>query len=379
MKFNEVREVAPGVFFRYSAISATDLAVPFGGSNNIWILFDDYVLVIDANFPKEAADVIAAIRKTTDKPIRYVVDTHHHGDHAYGNAVFAAAGATIVAQANCAQEMRIDGPKEFREAGRGPTGRKDVAQSTLKVPNLIFDDKMVLDDGKRRVEIYFFGHAHTFGDAFAYLPHEKILCTGDACVNGAFNYLGQGDSASWIKVMERAQQLDAQLILPGHGPLAGKEACLKSRNTIFVDLRACCQALAENKPIADVISSIDMPWYKEWTGVNPTGENIRFVYAELTGRTKRWRFSTPPPSPWSGGSAWADQERSWMDETEAHCRAEPDARSLGRVETRCSRSRIHPGAHSRGCCHGCARRRRRDRILHRGHREGSSQTALDSQ
>jgi glyoxylase-like metal-dependent hydrolase (beta-lactamase superfamily II) len=72
MKFDEVREVAPGVFFRYSAISPTDSSV-FGGSNNIWVVFDEYVAVIDANFPKEAADVIAAIRKTTKKPIRYVL------------------------------------------------------------------------------------------------------------------------------------------------------------------------------------------------------------------------------------------------------------------------------------------------------------------
>src|SRR5437764_1471028 len=217
MKFNDVAEIAPGVFFRYSDIRVPFDPITFAGSNNIWIVFEDYVMVYDANFPKEAGDVVAAIRKTTDKPIRYVLDSHHHGDHAYGNAVFAAAGATVVAQTNCARLLRIDGPKEFREAGRGPTGRKDVAESTLKVPNLIFDDKMVLDDGKRRVEFYFLGHAHTAGDAFAYLPHEKILCTGDACVNGAFNYLGHADTASWIRVMERAQQLDVQMVLPGHG------------------------------------------------------------------------------------------------------------------------------------------------------------------
>src|SRR5947208_12087231 len=122
MKFNEVKEVAPGVFFRYSAISATDKNVVFGGSNNIWVVFEDYVVVIDANFPKEASDVIEAIKKTTDKPIRYVLDTHHHGDHSYGNAVFGQAGASIVAQANCARLLRIDGPKEFKEAGRGPAG-----------------------------------------------------------------------------------------------------------------------------------------------------------------------------------------------------------------------------------------------------------------
>ena len=87
MKFDDVKEVAPGVFFRYSSISANDPKIPFGGSNNIWIVFKEYVVVVDANFPKEAEDVLAAIKKTTKKPIKYVLDTHHHGDHAYGNAV----------------------------------------------------------------------------------------------------------------------------------------------------------------------------------------------------------------------------------------------------------------------------------------------------
>src|SRR5438874_9557501 len=98
MQFGEVKKVAEGVYFRYSSISATDKNIPFGGSNNIWVVFEDYVVVIDANFPREAEDVIAEIRKTTKKPIRYVFDTHHHGDHAYGNAIFAREGASVVAQ-----------------------------------------------------------------------------------------------------------------------------------------------------------------------------------------------------------------------------------------------------------------------------------------
>src|SRR5260370_14779171 len=109
MKFNEVREIAPGVFFRYSSISATDKSVVFGGSNNTWVVFQDFVVVIDANFPKEAGDVLEAVKKTTDKPVRYVFDTHHHGDHAFGNDVFARAGASVIAQANCARILRTDG------------------------------------------------------------------------------------------------------------------------------------------------------------------------------------------------------------------------------------------------------------------------------
>jgi len=288
MKFNEVKEVAPGVFFRYSAISATDKSIVFGGSNNIWIVFEDYVVVIDANFPKEAGDVSEAVKKTTDKPIRYVLDTHHHGDHAYGNAVFARAGAGIVAQTNCARLLRIDGPKEFAEAGRGPTGRPDVRGGTLKVPNLVFDDKLVLDDGKQRVEFLFRGHAHTAGDAFAYLPRHKILCTGDACVNGAFNFMGHADSASWIRVLEQLQQLDVKMICPGHGSVAGKDL-LEKQKRYFVELRGQVkQGIDAGKDFEDIQKSIDMPWYKEWTGTTPAPDNIKHVYGELTGRIMPW-------------------------------------------------------------------------------------------
>lgn len=223
MKFNEVREIAPGVFFRYSDIRIPFDLATFGGSNNIWIVFEDYVMVYDANFPKEAGDVIKAIRKTTNKPIRYVMDSHHHGDHAYGNAIFAKEGATIISSANTAKLLRVNGPKEFAEAGKGKDGRKDIADSYLKVPDLIFDEKLVFEDSKQRVELYFFGHAHTAGDGFLYLPKHKILCTGDACTNGPFNYVGHGDSASWVRVMEKAQQLDVKIVCPGHGPLAGKD------------------------------------------------------------------------------------------------------------------------------------------------------------
>jgi phosphoglycerate dehydrogenase-like enzyme/glyoxylase-like metal-dependent hydrolase (beta-lactamase superfamily II) len=288
MKFNDVKEIAPGVFFRYSSIGPEGSKIPFGGSNNIWVVMEDYVIVFDANFPKEAGDVIKDIKKTTDKPIRYVLDSHHHGDHAYGNAVFAKEGATVVAQANCVRWLRDKGAEEFAEAGRPPKGRKDIRESSLKVPSLVFDDKLVLDDGKQRVELLFLGHAHTPGDAFLYLPKHKILCTGDACVNGAFNYMGHSDSASWIRVLEKAQQLDVKIICPGHGPMAGKDLLAKQRK-YFVELRKQVKkGIDAGKDIADIIKSIDMPWYKEWTTVTPAGDNIKHVYAELTGRIMPW-------------------------------------------------------------------------------------------
>ena len=124
MKFNEVKEIAPGVFFRYSSISATDPKIPFGGSNNIWVVFKDYVVVIDANFPKEAGDVVAAIKKTTNKPIRYVLDTHHHGDHAYGNCVWAKEGAQDRRLRPTAPAPEDQRPEAVGRRRQGPQGHQ---------------------------------------------------------------------------------------------------------------------------------------------------------------------------------------------------------------------------------------------------------------
>ncbi|MBI3407949.1 MAG: MBL fold metallo-hydrolase [Planctomycetes bacterium] len=316
MNFNDVREIAPGIFFRYSAISATDQNVVFGGSNNIWVVMEDYVVVFDANFPKEAGDVIEAVKKTTDKPIRYVLDSHHHGDHAYGNAVFTKAGASIVAQTHCARLLRISGPQEFADAGKGATGRKDVAASFLKVPDIIFDEKLILDDGKNRVEFLFLGHAHTAGDAFMYLPKHKVLCTGDACTNGPFNYMGHSDSASWIRVLDKAMQLDVKMVCPGHGPLAGPEV-LKKQQRYFSELREQVRkGIDAGKELDDILKTIEMPWHKEWTGIeaNTRKDETRHVYDELLGRIMPWDLVEDfgiyeGPSPTKKTSGWTAPKR----------------------------------------------------------------------
>ncbi len=315
MKFNEVKEVAPGVFFRYSSIHATDKSVRFGGSNHIWVVFEDFVVVIDANFPKQATDALKDIKKTTDKPIRYVLDTHHHGDHAYGNAVWAKEGATIIGQTNCFRLLRTVGPDQWRQAAEGKDGKTfGVADSVLKTPSLVFDDRLVLDDGKQRVEFLFFGHAHTPGDAVAYLPQHKILCTGDACVNGAFNFMGHSDTASWIRVLEKMEQLDVKMICPGHGPVAGKDLLARQKR-YFQDLRANVKKGIDDKKSPDEIAKgLNLPWYQEWTGTTPSPDNVKHVFAELTGKINHSQLGMNLDFPegdsyWRGTPGWTPPRR----------------------------------------------------------------------
>ena len=289
MKFNDVVQIAPDVFFRYSSISATDPKVPFGGSNNIWIVFKEFVVVIDANFPKEAGDVIADIRKTTKKPIKYVLDTHHHGDHAYGNCIWSKEGAKIVAHSSAARLLKINGPKAWEEAAKD---RKDLKENQLKQADITFDDKYVIDDGTQRVEFLHFGHCHTAGDAVAYLPKSKILCTGDACVNGAFNYMGHSNSASWIKNLKEMEKLEINMVCPGHGSVAHKDLLAKQR-TYFEDMRSAVAAgIAAKKTLEEITMSLDMAWYKQWTGkaARDIKDNVKHVYDELQGKIKHERL-----------------------------------------------------------------------------------------
>jgi cyclase len=276
-----VTEVAPGVFFR-----KTMTQPKFIGCNQGWVIFKDFVLVIDANFPDQADEVIRLIRKTTDKPIRYVFDTHYHGDHADGNQKFSAIGATAVASENSRLLFDTKGIAGFEKA------KKDNPQVygslDYQKPVLYFPRKLVVDDGNQRVELIHFGHAHTAGDAVAWLPKAGLLFTGDACVNGPFNYTGDGNTASWIRVVAEMQKLPVKQVCPGHGEMGGPEV-LEKQKRYFVELREAVQQLIDKgRTLAEIKEQIDVPFYKEWTGVDvkKQAENIEFVYSELAGSGK---------------------------------------------------------------------------------------------
>src|SRR6476619_5123126 len=105
-----VKQIASGVWFREGELADK------GHCNNIWIEMKDYLIVVDANFPSGAEACLADIKKTSQKPVKYVFDTHHHGDHAYGNPVWTKLGATTLATAGVAEEMKRYEPQRWQEA-----------------------------------------------------------------------------------------------------------------------------------------------------------------------------------------------------------------------------------------------------------------------
>lgn len=218
---NQAQELAPGVWFHEGDIGRK------GHCNNGWVVFEDHVLVIDANFPSGAQKVLPKIRAQTDRPIRFVFDTHHHGDHAYGNQFWHEQGAAVLAHEGVLAEMKrfetgyfTTTPGRWEDTAKQ---RPDVAQSRLRPPALLFAKEMILEDRRHRVELRHFGVAHTRGDGFAWLPTERILFTGDACVNGPYNFMGDGHTGDWVTTLEAARALNPKLVCPGHGLMGGPE------------------------------------------------------------------------------------------------------------------------------------------------------------
>lgn len=242
---NKVETVAKDVYFHEGDIGRK------GHCNNGWIVFKDYVLVVDANFPSGAEEVLPKIRSITDKPIRFVFDTHQHGDHAYGNQTFADAGAVPVAHEGVLEGFRKFEPQRWNDTAKN---RKDVQNSKPKAPTLLFRRDLIFDDGEHRLELLHFGVAHTHGDGFGWMPKEKILFTGDAAVNGAYNYAGDAQILEWINTLAAVQKLGAQKVCPGHGPMGGPEILEDQRN-YFIAVRDGVKALKDSGKTPDQVKA----------------------------------------------------------------------------------------------------------------------------
>jgi cyclase len=245
-----MKSIVPGVWF-----SEGDLATQ-GHCNNIFIEMKDYLIVVDANFPSGAQLALDNAKKVSKKPVKYVFDTHHHGDHAYGNPVWTKAGATTLAYKGVTEEMKRYEPARWQAAAKD---RKDVAAlklPTAEPPTQTFDKSpFILKDDTREVQFHFFGWAHTRGDGFVYLPKEKVVCTGDAAVNGPYNYTADAHIGNWPTVIGAVQKLDVAHVLPGHGLPGGKEI-LSGQAQFMTELhKTVADAIKAGKKMENVIGS----------------------------------------------------------------------------------------------------------------------------
>lgn len=245
------------------------------------IIGDDGVMVIDTlTAPLHAANFISAIRKVTDKPFRHVVNTHHHGDHVNGNQYFMPA--EVVAHPYCREEVLkiVPGPALWPKRDGWAEGTEP---RRIVPPVTTFENKMTYHYGKTVVELIFMGPAHTYGDIVAYLPQHKIMFAGDIAFYYVAPFAQNAHVTKWLETIDRIMKMDVETIVPGHGPIGGKNE-LAEMGEYFVVLKREAKkrfdsAMSPGRAAAD----IEMGKYDNWIGPERIVMDTVRLYAEFSG------------------------------------------------------------------------------------------------
>jgi glyoxylase-like metal-dependent hydrolase (beta-lactamase superfamily II) len=195
-----VQKIADGVW----------AAQPNTGANVGWFLLGDEVVAVDSGPDEASAKVILQkIAETAGKPVRYLIITHAHGDHAGGAPAFAAAGAQIIADEHAAAGIA------------GLLQRADARPN----PFLLISERLSFLGGPRRVGISWLGAGHSASDLVIILPDDKVLFTGDLAVTSRLPYMQSQDAdpKNWEKILPRLAAIDADRIIPGHGDIGPRQ------------------------------------------------------------------------------------------------------------------------------------------------------------
>ena len=229
-----------------------------GGNIGVFIS-DDVVYVIDSQFADMSPAILQTIASFTTKPIRFLINTHWHGDHVGGNSNFAAIGSSIIAHQNVYKRLLN---RHFDSLGKP----KGALQKNI-LPKITFTHQLELQaDINRPILIFHVENAHTDGDSILYSSADNVLHMGDVFFNGRYPYIDISSGGSidgMIQGINRALVLcdDATVIIPGHGPI-GTPSDLKEHRDMLVKIRKrIFNAIQEGKTLSE---TQDLSPTKEW-------------------------------------------------------------------------------------------------------------------
>jgi cyclase len=197
------------------------------GGNVAVFVTDEGVVLVDDMFDRNHANILTQVRSITDKPLRYVVNTHQHDDHAGGDLKMLPI-AEVIAHQNVRKNLEHIKQPYYEDTPGTPIG----------LPRLTFSDQLSIHLGGTEVRAYYFGRGHTSGDAIIYFPELRVIHTGDLFLGGRFggrnepgkprgvniyvDYAQGGSFIEWSRTLERTLALDFDTVVPGHGPLSTK-------------------------------------------------------------------------------------------------------------------------------------------------------------
>ena len=228
----ELTKIADNVYAYVGVKNASPLN-SFGANAGI-VVGNDGVLVVDTLISaKEAQRFLADIRKITDKPIKYVVNTHYHLDHAFGNSEFAKLGAMIISTDADRRNLVQYGEETLKGAGNFGLGAQDMEGTSIVLPDITFTDRMTIHLGGETVEFIYVVPSHTTGSVLTYIPRHKILFSGDVLFTDFHPFMADGNVNGWIENLDFIAEMEVAAIIPGHGPLSTKKDVKEIRDYLL--------------------------------------------------------------------------------------------------------------------------------------------------
>ena len=251
----------------------------------------DGVFIIDDQLKPLTDQLIAAIRKIDDRPVRFVINTHYHGDHVGGNEALGEAGSVIIAHDNIRRRMSTDQFNHFFNA-------TTPAYPPASLPVVTFNDRVTLHLNGEAVAVHHVPRGHTDGDSIVHFPASNVLHMGDVYFNGLYPYIdldGGGSIDGMIAAVDLGLSLadDRTSVIPGHGGLSNR-AGLQDYRDFLAAARDNVQALVDRGLDLEqaIAARPTAQWDEALGGVWITPEQfVTFIYNSLTGVE---RYTAPP-------------------------------------------------------------------------------------
>lgn len=299
-------KIADGVYYT-TAMGPSNT----GGNHAIIVGESDVILVDDGTTPAAARWLLEDLKKITDKPVRWVINTHFHYDHTDGNSVFgpevqiigheyvrhAIADLDVVHREPLKTSMenmahQIETLKQQIVAERIMERRAallkqiSAAQADLKQlralkptpPNMTYTSQMTLHQGAREVRLLFLGRGHTQGDTVVFLPNERIVCTGDL-MESRLAYMGDAVFDEWITTLDALKKLDFDTVLPGHGAPFHEKSLITAFQSYLSDFTTKVAALRKQGLTAEeAAQKVDLTTHKsDFPQIQGLGAEVRGV------------------------------------------------------------------------------------------------------
>ena len=250
------------------------------------IITEEGVILIDTDV-RTVDRISGMLRELTDKPVKFLINTHHAFDHSSANCVFAAQGVTILGSRICRDAMIEDGELNFRRwSDRSPQVKKLLEEKDIKVvlPQLTFEQEMQLHLGGKTLELSYHGHAHSPGDIIIYLPEDQVLFAGDLLWVGFFPNVREANVPNQIRVVDKILSYPVRYYVPGHGGITANRDDISAMRDFLSSLYELIARLVREGKTLEEIKALEEPLAKEhpyWSGRVFLTTAIEVIYRSL--------------------------------------------------------------------------------------------------